>query len=612
MPAMPTLTDAITNAFQAFTERQFDRSEWWCHQVLQVEPNRAEILNLLGSTCYQTGRLLDAVGWYREAVDAQPDDAEAYNNLGVVLQELGHLEVALAQFEAAIELAPEYTQAYFNLGNALNEDGQHDLAIRAYQKALSLDPNYTAARNNLAYLYQSVDDHQQAIALYRQTIAQNPESAIAYMNLANLLQEQGNLEGAMVNYEKAGELESGNANLLHNLGVAYQAMGDTDRAIQTYYSALQLSSRQAASHLNLGVLLRSHRGNEALAHLQQAITYEPDVAEAYYQIGLLWRDRMEIPAAISSFRQAVALDPDLADAHVALGETLLLIGKYPEGFSEYEWRWQSDRFLQTQLPRHRRILRWDGQDLSGKTVLLWAEQGVRETIQFARFVPQVMAMGGEVVVECDRELVTLLQRMTGLTQVIAKGDELPKCDLQAPFLSLPQILGTTIETIPAICTWPQPLQKTTNATAVKRIGIAWSDRNKTQENAQNSLPLEMLLNQLQEKPGIELINLQRFCRDDEKSQLVSYATLNPTLEWNDVLDVAKTICELDLVIAVDNEIAHLSASLGVATVILLPFSPAWYWTETQEVSPWYDAKLYRQTEVNNWQDTLTEIVDRLT
>jgi tetratricopeptide (TPR) repeat protein len=612
MTAMPTLTDAITNAFQAFTASQFDRAEWWCHQVLQVEPNRAEILNLLGSTCYQTGRLLDAVGWYREAVDAQPNDAEAYNNLGVVLQELGHLEVALVQFEAAIELAPDYTQAYFNLGNALNEDGQHDLAIRAYQKALSLDPNYTAARNNLAYLYQSIDNHQQAIALYRQTIAQNPESAIAYMNLANLLQEQGNLEGAMLNYEKARELEPGNATLLYNLGVAYQAMGETDRAIQTYYNALQLNSRQAASHLNLGVLLRAHRANEALAHLQQAITYEPDAAEAYHQIGLLWRDRMEIPAAMTSFRQAVALDPDFADAHVALGQTLLLMGHYPEGFSEYEWRWQSDRFYQTQLPRHRRIPRWDGQDLQGKTILLWAEQGARETIQFARFVPQVMAMGGDVVVECDRELVTLLQRMTGLTHVIAKGDELPKCDLQAPFLSLPQILGTTIATIPPICTWSQPLKQTANKTAVQRIGIAWSDRNKTQENPQNSLPLEMLLNHLPEKLGIELINLQRFCLDDEKSQLVSYAASNPTSDWDDLLDAAKTICELDLVIAVDNEMAHLSASLGVTTAVLLPFSPAWYWTEAQEVSPWYDAKLYRQTEVNNWQDILIKIVDHLT
>jgi tetratricopeptide (TPR) repeat protein len=575
---MPTLTDAIAHAFQSFETKAFDRAEWWCRQVLQKEPHRAEMLNLLGAVCYQTGRLMDAIGWYREAIDAQPNYPEAYNNLGVALLDLGQLDVAMAQFEAAIELAPNYTQAYFNLGNALQEDGPHEVAIAAYQRALTLDPKHVPARNNLAYLYQTIGNYQQAIALYRQALGLNPDSALAHMNLANLLQEQGNFDGAMVHYEKAILLDPSNADRFYNLAVAYQSMGQTDRAIPTYYEALRLNSRHAASHYNLGMLLRADRPTEALAHLQQAITYQPDVAEPYNSIGLVWQDRQEIAAAIASFRQALELDPDLAEAHVNLGKALLLAGNYPDGFAEYEWRWQSAAFLQTQLPRHKSIPRWEaGIDVAGKTVLLWAEQGLRETLLFVRFVPIVKALGATVIVECDRQLVALFEQIPGIGAVIAKGDPFASCDLQAPFLSLPMILGTTIDTIPHS---PQRQSAKPIASTGQRISLAVSE------------PIsEMLRSQFTTVSTVELVKLPEI---DSATNITTLAT---------------TIADCDLIITLDSPIAHLAGYLGIPTWVMLEFSSDWVWLCDRADSPWYETvKLFRQSESKDWESVVQAIV----
>jgi tetratricopeptide (TPR) repeat protein len=567
---MPTVTDAIAQAFQSFTAREFDRAEWWCHQVLQVDPNRSEMLNLLGTVCYQTGRLSLAIGWYREAIDANPNYAEAYNNLGVALQDLGQLEVAIAQFEAAIELAPDYVQAYFNLGNALMADGQIEIAIAAYERTLRLDPNFTAARNNLAYLYQSIDNYQQAIALYRQTISMEPESALAHMNLANLLQEQGNLEGAMVHYTKASQLEPMNADLAYNLALAHQRMGNVDQAIALCYESLKLDSRHGASHHQLGTLLQSARPMEALAHLQQAITYQPDFAEAYQTLGLVWQDRMELEGAIASFRQAIALDPDFADAYVSLGQALLMIGDYAQGFELYEWRWRSAAFLQTQLPRHRSMPTWDGSDLQDKTILVWSEQGIRETLLFLRFVTQV---GGEIYLECDRGLVDLFQNLPGVKQNIPRGEEVPKCDFQLPLMSLPRIYKTTLETVPKELNLSIPIKSSSN---VQRIGIAVDQD--LQELTQSFLA---------------------------KFELT-------TLSGDNYCELATTIAQLDLVIATDNAIAHLAATLGVKTWIMLEFSPHWIWLCDRTSSPWYaNVTLFHQPEPQDWTSVIHAITTEI-
>jgi tetratricopeptide (TPR) repeat protein len=594
----PTIATATNNAFQCFEQGDLDRAAWWCHQVLQFDPNQASVLNLLGSVCYRNGQLMRAIGWYREAIDAQPTYAESYNNLGVALQDLGQWDTALAQFEAAIEVAPNDPKAYYNLGNWLEKDGQHAGAIAAYERALSLNPAYNAARNNLAYLQQSIGNTQQAAQLYRQTLAQDPSSTIAHMNLANLLQEQGNLEGAMVHYELVGQLTPNHPDLAYNLAIVHQNRGEFAPAIQQYYRALQQNSHHAASHYQLGVLLRFDRPIEALAHLQQAITYQPENSAAYHQIGLLWRDRLDLTAAIASFRTSLELDPDEAAVQVDLGETLLLMGDYPAGFTAYEWRWQSPAFLHRQLPRHPSQPRWDGKAALDKTILLWAEQGIPEALQCLRYVPVVMGLSASVIVECDRQLVTLFQTLCPEVQVIAKGDDLPAFDYQCPFLSLPLVLGTTIATIPSLS--PTDLITDPVNDDVYRIGIAWADRTIHGEDQGNSLPLAQLLAEFKEREQVEIYNLQPYCTDAEKSLLAAHLVINVASQ--DQLDVAKTISRLDAIVTVDGEIAHLSGLINPQkTKVMLSFLPNWCWGISNKTTPWYDnLQIFRQSTPGNW------------
>ncbi|MBE9032016.1 tetratricopeptide repeat protein [filamentous cyanobacterium LEGE 11480] len=574
---MPTIADAITQAFQAFESGNLEQSEWWCRQALQHDPKRPEILNLVGGICQTMGNSDDAIAWYREAIDANPNYAEAYNNLGVALQSLGHLDIALAQFEAALSLQPKYAQAYFNWGNALSADGQIEEAATAYQRALELQPDYTAARNNLANLMQSIGEYQPAIALYRQSIAQNPDSAIAHMNLANLLQEQGNLDGAMVHYGKAIALDSQNTNLIYNIALAHEKSGNPQQAIHTHYQVLKLNSRHAESHHQLGCLLKHDRPTEALAHLQQAINYQPNLAEAYNSIGGIWHDRMEIPAAIASFQQAINLDPDFADAHLNLATALLLNGDYKSGFTEFEWRWESQTYLIDQLPRHRSMPQWDGTNLQGKTILLWAEQGISETLQFVRYVAEIATRGAEIWLECDPKLVRLFEKLPQIKAIIPRGQTVTPCDYQSSLMSLPKILNTTIETIPASVDLGIP---PTVSTSIKKIGLAVSED--CQSDIQSALAAI---------DGIELI---------------------PLSEPEDYAELTDPIANLDLVIATEGPIAHLAASLGQTTWMLLEYAPAWIWLSDRADSPWYPTiEIFRQAQPGDWTIPLTATIEQI-
>jgi tetratricopeptide (TPR) repeat protein len=621
---MPTIADAANQAFSAYATGDLAQAEWWDRQVLQYEPNRSDILNLLGGICHQSGDINAAIGWYREALDAEPNNAETYNNLGVALQVLGHLDTALAQFEAAIALRPDYPQAFFNLGNALMADGQISVAQAAYERALKLKPDYTSARNNLAYLFQAIDAPQQAIRLYRQSLLETPNAPRIRMNLANLLQEQGNFEGARLQYQQACELDPNNADLFYNLARLHEAQGDISKAIPTYYQALKLNPQQAESHHNLGRLLSDERPTEALAHLQQAITYQPDSEQAFNSIGKLWQQQCEIEAAIASFQQAIKLDPDFADAHVNLAQALLLQGDYQRGFTEYHWRWQSAAFLQTQLPRHRSIPSWDGSDLTNKRILLWAEQDLSTALLFIRHVPLIVAQAGAVVVECDRELMPLFQQLPGVETVIERGDRatldsLAKSDYQASLIQIAEQLNTTVETIPKLPNWSQLIAKPSinqspNQTpnrSLKKIGLILDARI---QNA--TMPIEQqkqLLNNLRQIEAVSVVRL--ISVNGLQTQTETSPETSPDLDiliYDDFSTAASAIASLDLVITTDNPIAHLAANLGQPTWILLPFSPVWHWMLDRADSPWYpSARLFRQDSSGNWDSILRSVINAI-
>lgn len=610
---MLTLADAIEAAFEAFRQGDWDRAEWMAHQVMQVEPDHPILLNLLGSVYYQRGNLPEAIVHYMAATDVKPNYAEAYSNLGAAFQAIGHYESALEALRRAIDLEPKDAYAHFNYGNVLAVVGQAEEALAAYHTALDLNPDFPQALTNLGNLQQTLGDLEAATATFRKVVALTPDDASAQINLANVLQEKGNYELAIGHYQRAAELRPYDPKLHFNLGTLHHGMGKLDSAKLYYLLALQLDSHHAESHHNLALILETEGQTDlAIAHLQQAISYKPDYAAAYNQLGLLWQARGELTAAIGCFREAVDFKPELAEAHLNLSRALLRAGQWQTGFAEYEWRWKAGSVLQTQIPRHRKLTRWDGQPLADRKLVVWAEADLGETLQLVRFLPMVAQRGAQVILECDRSLVPILQTVAGVSQVIARGTPLPSdCQVQIPLGSVPHLLEITAATLPTdpyLTSLVNPASRPPAKKSRKpRLGLVWRSQD-TPEALQ--IPLDRLLAALEPiSNDFSLHSLQPQLTPEEQTQLEQAGI--PILPSNTPEETAIALADLDHVLSLESPIAQLTAALGKPVWILLPTLPHWVWMHDRETTPWYpSARLFRQKEatLEDALETLTDLI----
>jgi tetratricopeptide (TPR) repeat protein len=298
------------------------------------------------------------------------------------------------------------------------------IAQRHYQAR-----RWEAAEQVCQQILQTTPDQQDALELLEQIAAQ-----------------QQYLEQAIAQCRQLLTLQSNNPDVYNQLGVLLRQQGKLEEAIAHYQQALALKPDYAEVHNNLGNVLRS-LGNveDAIAHFQQAIALQPDHAAAYTNLGLALQEQGKFRAAMQCHIQAVSLQPDFAEAHFNLSLTLLTLGEYQRGFAEYEWRWRRPN----RSPRLFTQPLWDGSDLTGKTILLHAEQGLGDTLQFIRYAPLVAERGGRIIVECQASLLRLLQAVPEIAVLIPRDAPLPDFDVHAPLMSLPRILGTTVTTIPA-------------------------------------------------------------------------------------------------------------------------------------------------------------------
>jgi hypothetical protein len=320
------------------------------------------------------------------------------------------------------------------------------------------------------------------------------------------------------------------------------------------------------------------------------------------------------------------LKPDYADAHWNLSLLVLRFGDFEQGWVEHEWRWKID---QTQ-PREFSKPRWDGEALEGQTILLHAEQGFGDTIQFVRYAALVKERnpGAGVVVQCQKRLVNLLRTCRGIDRLVLEGGELPAFDVHAPLLSLPGILKTTLETIPAdvpylfadeglVAKWKAKLD------AVKgfRVGINWHGREGNVESRRRDVPLEFFEG-LAQVPGVRLVSSQKgeaATRSEvggQGSELGETDAARPTIvdvgefdtDSGAFMDTSAIMMNLDLVITSDTSVAHLAGALGVPVWVALPFVPDWRWLLDRSDSPWYPTmRLFRQKRIGDWMGVFEEI-----
>jgi tetratricopeptide (TPR) repeat protein len=565
----------IAEGLALHQQGKFNEAKVIYEKILATQANHYEALHFLGVLFAQTNQFTKATEFLIKALEIKPDYVEAHNNLGNVFKELKCLEEALASYDQAIRINPNYANAHFNRGNVLKELKRLDEALASYDQATSINPNYAEAYYNRGITLKELKRLEEALASYDQAIKVKPYYAEAYNNRSTVLKELNRLEEALTSYDQAVRIKPDYVEAYNNLGNVLKELQLFDKALASY---------------------------------DQAIRLKPNFAEAYYNRGVILQELNRVDEALFYYDQALSIKPDYTEANLNKSFVLLLNGDFVQGWKEYEWRWKNEKVIPFHINNRREQPLWLGAEtLKDKTILLYSEQGLGDTIQFCRYVPLVAELGAKVILEVQRPLVNLLKDLSGVSQIIGEGDALPTFEYRCPLMSLPFAFKTEMNTIPSAskiitCNnamhskWQTKLGEKTKP----RVGLVWCG-NKDHKNDHNrSLILSELLPHL--PTNIDYICLQKELRDIDKLVLEKNSPIQfygETIE--DFTDTA-ALCDLmDIVISVDTCVAHLAGTQGKQTWILLPYSPDWRWLLDRDDSPWYSSvKLYRQEKIADW------------
>jgi tetratricopeptide (TPR) repeat protein len=512
-----------------------------------------------------------------------------------------------------LRLDARSAQTHYAAAIALAKERKLDLAIEAYRKAALISPS--CVRYHLALgqaLHQSHRFREAAVSFGR-VVEIWPENLAALLLLGVALHKQGRLDDAIAIYAHVLRLSPGSAEAMTNLGTAYQDKGDTEAATRCQRRAVELAPQMASVHNNLGVaLLKGGRHHEALKCYEQVLRVDPRHAGAHFNIGFAFQELGSYELAEKYYKRAMELKPGSDTLRFYMGTLHLLQGNFRAGWREYEARWGSRH--QRDSRRHFPQPQWKGEPLAGQTILLHAEQGFGDTMQFIRYVPLVAALGADVILEVQPRLKRLAEAIPGVRQVLAKGERLPDFQWQCPLLSLPLAFKTELESIPSSVPYLNASSTDQAAWGAKlrspkfRIGLSWGGNPKHSQDAARSVPLMKLL-ELLRIPGAQFYSLQKGPPAKQLAELPEDISLiNLDRAQHDFYDSAAIVANLDLVISVDTSVAHLAGALGRPLWVLLHHGSDWRWLLDRSDCPWYPtARLFRKKHGEAWK----ALVDRV-
>lgn len=621
--------DPIVLLAEALSHHQAGRlsdAEAIYRRILATQPKHFDGNHLLGVVCLQTRRHDEALRYFDLATKTNPRNAAAINNRGVALQELRRLDEALQSFESAIRFQPNYAEAHCNRGNILKALGRFGQALASYDRALSLRSDYADAHSNRADVLCKIGRFDEALAAADRALTLRPNYPEAHSNRANALHNLRRFEEALASHDRAIALQPNNPESHSNRGTTLHELSRYDDAVASFDRALALRPDLAEAHSNRGNALQElRRFDDALRSYDRAILLKPEFAEAFSNRGNAMSELHRFEEALASFERAISLRADFADAHFNAALCRMLIGDLERGLPQYEWRWDIDHLKSKK--RNFPQPQWNGSDpVAGKTVLLHAEQGFGDTIQFCRYVPHVAARGARVVLEVPRPLVSLMRSLRGGAQIVANGEPLPDFDCHCPLLSLPLAFATRLETIPGDTPYLFADQGKSRAWRDRlgdrqgpRIGLVWAgDPRKRLPNAnridrQRSVEFDRLAPVI-ETAGCTFYSLQK--GEDAVAQLRDNPFRRSIVDWtndlHDFADTAALIANLDLVIAVDTAVAHLAGALGKPLWLLNRYNTCWRWFLNRKDSPWYPtAQLFRQDESRTWDRVIADAAHAL-
>jgi len=587
-------------------------------KILQLDARHADSLHLLGMISVQAQLPDIAIDLIQRAIAINSGFAPFHSNLGTIFQSQGKLDEAEAEYTVALSIAPDIPETLGNLGSVLLAKGELEQAVPCYQRAIAINPNIAEMHFHLGNALHAQDQLEDSVNCFKKALALRPDYAEANCNLGSAIADLKLLDQAIVYIEHALAINPNLAEAHNAFGVALQAQNHPEEAKAHYERALELKPDYAEAHSNYGTLLEA-RGNlkDAAGKHIQALAVTPDYPEGHNNLGNVLGSLGCLEEAIAHYERALALKPELTDARYNLGMAQLSAGDYTVGWRNYEWRW-----LAKKTPLNKRNFsqpQWHGEPLNGERILLHAEQGLGDTLQFLRYVPLVQAAGGKVVLVVQERLRSLATEFPGSLEVVSSGDPLPTFDWHCPLLSLPLAFNTTLHTIPTKTPYlvvPEPARAKMDAfpwpVAGLRVGLVWKGtRGFLNDLARwRSIPFP-LLQSLVEIRGLHLFSLQIGEAVAELGESCGAITdLSPHVR--DMSDTAAQILHLDLVLTVDTSIAHLAGALGVTTWVMLPFSSDWRWLQGRADSPWYPSmRLFRQPRPGDWESVVGEVRDAL-
>jgi len=533
---------------------------------------------------HQAGRLHPAELLYRQVLAANPRHADSLHLLGLIADQAGFRDQAEALIRRAVTAGAGEARYHCSLGNIVVKQGRLDEAAACYRTAIGLKPGYPEAHHNLGIVLRS----------------------------------QGNPGGAVASFRKAISLRPAYADAHHHLGIALGRQGLQDEAAACYRKVVSLKPDCAGAHHELGrALAEQGHPEEAAACYGRAVAIRPDYVEAHNNLANALKEQGRLGEAVECYRKAISLMPDYPFAHFNMSLALLGQGNLAEGWREYEWRQKL-----VAAPRVFAQPQWRGEAADGKTLLIHAEQGFGDTLQFCRYAEMAAARGLRVIMEVQTPLVRLLRSLPAGIAVFGRGDELPPFDLHCPMLGMPLALGTVLDTIPggapylhadaaAVASWLERLAALPGSGP--RVGLVWAG-NPTNSpvmaarDRQRSIAPERLA-PLLAIPGLRFFSLQK----GEPAAPAGFPLTDFMGEMEDFADTAALVANLDLVVSVDTAVVHLAAAMGKPVWVMDRFDPCWRWLTGRRDSPWYPSvRLYRQPRAGDWESVLAEVAIDLT
>jgi tetratricopeptide (TPR) repeat protein len=533
---------------------------------------------------HRQGRLRDAEKIYARIVKASPVNFDALHLLGLVKAESRQFGEAYRLISAALKINPGVADIWSNFANVLHALKREPEALDAIDKALALRPNDSGLLQQRGHALLSLARPQEALAAFDASLAGAPQ----------------------------------NPDASNGRGLALAAVGRPAEALAAFDRALALAPARADILYNRGnVLIALDRHEEALAAYDRVLARVPNHLKAWANRGRALQALNRSKDAILCFEKAISFEKNDADAHFNLALALLSVGDYARGFREYEWRWKRTGMAP---PRSSGKPLWLGEfPLGSRTILLQAEQGLGDTIQFVRYAAPLARAGAKIVLEVQPELKVLLAKLDGVASCQARGEPLPAFDVQCPLGSLPLAFKTGLASVPCalpylapdagrIAHWRERLEGLPG----KRVALAWAGHARHVNDRNRSIDVDRLA-PLLSIAGLSFVSIQRDLREGDAETIARLANVTHVgPELSDMSETAALLSAVDLTLAVDTSVVHLAGALGREAWVLLPFAADWRWGETGERSPWYpQLRLFRQSAHGDWDGVIARLCDAL-